>query len=151
MKYYLESNKLYINSTAIDADTQYTAGWFKNPRPELVNFRSLHEELMKHYNNIMMNELDKMQKEQLNNLTNPIKFDVQSGLIKAGNKNHPLKLCAPVITCSCLQRFLLMNILSKIPRNAFGNRINVILTSMKGHMHNDYYDAIVSKSIAITL
>ena len=100
MKYYLESNKLYMNSAAIDADTLCTVGWFKNLRPDLVNFKSLKEKLMKHYDHTIMNQLDKTQKEQLNDLTDPIKVDVRFGVVKAGTKNHPLKHCAPVITCS---------------------------------------------------
>lgn len=88
---------------AIDMDIQFTAGWFKNMRLILFNYTSLYDELMKRINDITMNQLDKTQKEQLNNLTNPIKIEIKLGLIKAGDKHHPLKLCAPVITCSCSQ------------------------------------------------
>ena len=40
-----------------------------------------------------------------------------------------------------------MNILKKIPQNAFGKRVSIIAVNMKGHMYDDYYDQIVSKSI----
>ena len=39
IKYYLASNKLYMNSPAIDADTPYTVGWIKNLKPKLANFK----------------------------------------------------------------------------------------------------------------
>ena len=89
-----------MNSTAIDANTPCTVGWFKNLRPDLVNFKSLREILIEHYDRITMNKLVETQKEQLSNLTDRIKFDVHFGIVKAGLENCPLKHRAPVITCA---------------------------------------------------
>ena len=43
-----------------------------------------------------------------------------------------------------------MSILSKIPRHLFGNDIGVIVVNMKVLMHDNYYKAIVSRSIEVT-
>ena len=111
MKYYLESHKLYMNNTAIDADTLYTAGWIENLKPELTNFQDIKENLRIHYNRITTTEMDETQKRQLEEMTEPIQFDVRYGIIKVGPRNRPLIHRAPVIVCARQQRGLLTKIL----------------------------------------
>ena len=150
MKYYLASSKLYMNSTAIDANTLYTAGWIENLKPELANFKSIKEDLLDHFNQIKTTELDETQKKQLNEMTEPIHFAVRYGIIKIGPGNCPLIHRAPVITCDRSQRILLMSILSKVSQYLFGNGVGVIVVNMKDIMHNNYYKEIVSRSIEVT-
>lgn len=43
-----------------------------------------------------------------------------------------------------------MNVLSKIPQNAFDKTLSIVLINSKQHIHRDKYNTIVSKSIMIT-
>ena len=43
-----------------------------------------------------------------------------------------------------------MKILSKIPRHSFGKGVGVIAVDMKDEMHDEYYEAIVSRLIEST-
>ena len=139
-----------MNSTAIDADTPYTAGWIENLKPELTNFQDIKEKLRIHYNRITTTEMDETQKRQLEEMTEPIQFDIRYGIIKVGPRDRPLIHHAPVIVCARPQRGLLTKILSKIPRHSFGNGVGVIAVDMQNLMHDEYYEAIVSRSIEST-
>ena len=43
-----------------------------------------------------------------------------------------------------------MSILSKIPQHSFGNGVGVVTVNLKDIMHDNYYEAIVSRSIEVT-
>ena len=43
-----------------------------------------------------------------------------------------------------------MGILTKIPRHSFGNGVGLITVGLKDSMHDNYYEAIVSRSIEVT-
>ena len=75
MKTYLNANRLYMNSTDIDASTMVVAGWFENAKPELFNYEYLNKQISDIFEHKIIHDFDSTQLEQLNNLKDPITTD----------------------------------------------------------------------------
>ena len=140
-----------MNSIAIDADTTVIAGWFENAKPDLFNWGYLNESLTDIIKNKIANEFDPTQLEQLDNLSEPLKTEVNKRWIYAGDPGDTIRLQAPVVLCKKPQKETIQNIISTIAEHSFGTDINIIPTNMnRRHIHQNKYKSIVHESIRIT-
>ena len=151
MKSYLNANRLYMNSIAIDAGTTVAAGWFENSKPDLFNYEYLNKILLDIIEDKIANDFDPTQLEQLDNMIEPIKTEVNRRWIYAGDPGDTIRLQAPIVLCKKPQKETIQNIISTIDEHAFGKDINIVPTNMnRRHIHQERYKSIVHESIRIT-
>lgn len=97
------------------------------------------------------NNFDATQLEQLNNMLEPIKTEVNRRWIYAGDPGNTIRLQAPVVLCKKPQKEMIQNIISTTDEHAFGHNINIVPTNLnRRHIHQSRYKAIVHESIRIT-